>query len=343
MSAQRSEATMRAVTFSDFGGPDVLRVRDMPVPAPGRRQVRVRVHAAAANPTDTIFRAGLAYARSVGHPPPWIPGMDFAGTVDLPGPDSAWTAGTRVIGVAMPSGSRQGAYAEYVVVADESIAAIPEDIDPTRACTVPMNGLTALRALDGIEDLTGAPAVLGVTGSAGGVGGHFIEIAKLRGHRVIADAAESDLSTVQQFGADVVLPRGPEWPKQVVNAVGEVDGLLDAAVTGPSAAQAVKEGGVLAVVRPPGSFLGSLRVLNIQMTDYYRNHAKLAQVAQWVADGSLSLRVADVLPPEDAATAHRWLEAGGVRGRLVLRFEDAQVGGAGHTAPAMDRPSESVT
>ena len=79
---------MRAIGLTEFGGPEVLGVIDLPDPVPGPGQVRIRVHAAAVNPTDTMLRAGLARAWFEGRPGPYVPGMDAAGIVDAIGPDT---------------------------------------------------------------------------------------------------------------------------------------------------------------------------------------------------------------------------------------------------------------
>ncbi|MET0821303.1 MAG: NADP-dependent oxidoreductase [Aeromicrobium sp.] len=309
------------MAFDRFGDPDVLAVTALPLPDPGVRQVRVRVHAAAVNPTDTVFRAGLGYAAQVGHPAPWIAGMDFAGTVDQPGDGSRWSPGTRVLGIAMPSGSRQGAYADYVVVPDDALAAAPPEASFAEASTVAMNGLTALRAIDLLRE-RGATTV-GVTGAAGAVGGLAIELASDLGLRVVADASEADRELVAGFGATMVLPRGQGWAAAVRSAFPDgIDALIDGAVSGPHVLSAVKDGGTVAAVRsePPLPAERGIEVTAIQMVDYYRRADKLEQLARAAAAGTITMRVAQVLAPDEAPEAHRRLASGGTRGRLVLDF-----------------------
>src|SRR6202035_5599912 len=109
---------MRAIGLTEFGGPDVLKIVDLPRPEPGPGEVRIRVHAAAVNPTDAIFRAGNGQARLLGdRPPPFVPGMDAAGIIDKVGPDNTGrlAVGDRVVALILPAGPHGGAYADEVV------------------------------------------------------------------------------------------------------------------------------------------------------------------------------------------------------------------------------------
>jgi NADPH:quinone reductase len=112
---------MRAIGLTEFGGPEVLRVIDLPDPVPGPGQVRIRVHAAAVNPTDTMLRAGLARAWFEGRPGPYVPGMDAAGMVDAIGPDTdtPLRPGDPVATIVQAYGPRGGAYAELIVAPAE--------------------------------------------------------------------------------------------------------------------------------------------------------------------------------------------------------------------------------
>src|SRR5262245_17929068 len=117
---------MRAVTFSRFGGPEVLEVSELPVPEPGPGAVRIRVAAATVNPTDISFRTGrqltAAQLKEMGVLPPYIPGMELAGVVDAAGPDTDWRAGDRVMAIVNPRRPGGGAQADLVVVPAASIA-----------------------------------------------------------------------------------------------------------------------------------------------------------------------------------------------------------------------------
>src|SRR5262249_18783594 len=141
--SRRYDLSVRAVAFRQFGGPDVLQVLDLPEPQPAAGEVRVRVAAATVNPTDLGMRDGRRAAESENLPPPYVPGMELAGTIDAVGPDTSWTVGERVYAIVLPMRTGRGAQSEYVAVPAESVARIPgPDTSFEAAATLPMNGLT---------------------------------------------------------------------------------------------------------------------------------------------------------------------------------------------------------
>jgi NADPH:quinone reductase len=310
---------MRAVGITRFGGPEVLEIVERPVPEPGDGEVRIRVAAATVNPTDTVLRSGRHGAPD-GLEPPYVPGMELAGTIDAACPGSGFRAGDRVMAIVSPQTPRGGAQAELVVVPADSAALIPEGISLTAAATLPMNGLTARLALDLLA--LGPGETLAVTGAAGAVGGYTIQLAKMAGLHVVGDASPQDSGLVRDLGADVVVPRGPGVAAAIRRAIPDgVAALVDAAVMGQPVLAAVRDGGQVAVVRPyRGESERSISVILVWVGDYLHAADKLAGLASLAAAGQLTLRVARTLPAGRAAEAHRLLEAGGIRGRLVLTF-----------------------
>jgi NADPH:quinone reductase len=310
---------MRAVGITEFGGPEVLQIVEKPVPEPGPGEVRIRVAAATVNPTDTVLRSGR-HGPPEGLEPPYVPGMELAGTVDVAPDGSGFQPGDRVMAIAAPRTVRGGAQAELVVVPADSVVAVPDGISLIEAATLPMNGLTARLALDLLGLNPGE--TLAVTGAAGAVGGYTIQLAKVAGLRVIADAWPKDSELVRGLGADVVVPRGEEVATAIRLATGDgADAVVDAAVMGPLALPAVRDGGQLAAVRPfRGETERSVKIIPVWVGDYVHEQAKLADLADLAAQGRITLRVARTLPAELAAEAHRRLQAGGLRGRLVLTF-----------------------
>jgi NADPH:quinone reductase len=312
---------MRAVGVTEFGGPDVLHVTELPDPQAGPGELRIRVHAAAVNPTDTGLRSGARASQLKDIPPPYVPGMDAAGELDQigSGVSTDLRVGDHVMAIVVPRGSH-GGYAQLVVVPAESVTRVPAGATDVEAATLPMNGLTTRQALDLLGLFSGQ--TLAVTGAAGAVGGYAVQLGKAEGLRVIADATEADEPLVKELGADVVVQRGPEFAARVREVLPEgADGLIDAALLDELAVPAVRDGGRIATVR---GFTGGpdrgVTFHPVSVRNYAREHAKLDQLRQQAEDGVLTLRVARTLPAERAAEAHRALEAGGTRGRLVLEF-----------------------
>lgn len=313
---------MKAITIPRFGGPEVLRLADLPEPQPGPGEVRVRVAAATVNPTDIGLRAGAFGGQTAALPPPYVPGMELAGTVDAVGTGVADPhPGDRVLAIVQPRLRPQGgAQAELVVVPADSVAPIPAGISLVEAATLPMNGLTVRRALDLLALPAGA--TLAVTGAAGAVGGYAIQLGKIEGLRIVADAQPSDEGLVRGLGADIVVPRGAAVAEAIRAAVPDgVDALLDAAVQGAAVLPAVREGGQIAAVRRfDGATERGIRIHQVAVTEYLHNRPALEELSRLAGSGRLTPRVAATFAPEQAAEAHRRLEAGGMRGRLVIVF-----------------------
>ncbi|MCX5366776.1 NADP-dependent oxidoreductase [Streptomyces sp. NBC_00124] len=309
---------MKAVGFTEFGGPEVLEVLELPAPEAGPGEVRIRVHAATVNAIDALQRGGPG---SPDAQPPFVPGMEAAGVVDRigPGVNTDLRVGDPVMAIVLPNGSH-GAYAEQVVVPVDSVVRAPDGATDAQAASLPMNGLTARLALDTLGLEPGQ--TVAITGAAGAVGGYAVQLAKADGLRVVADASEQDEALIKELGADVVLRRGAEYPNRVRAAIPDgVDGLVDAASLGALTARAVRDGGRVVTLRGfdgPGE--RGVVFEPIVVFRYARERARLDRLRQQVEEGRITLRVAKTLPAEQAAEAHRLLAAGGSRGRLILTF-----------------------
>jgi NADPH:quinone reductase-like Zn-dependent oxidoreductase len=212
--------------------------------------------------------------------------------------------------------SAGGAQAEWVVLDESATAAAPRSVTPAEAATLPLIGLTADRALA----LTGlrAGGTLLVTGAAGGVGGLLLQLAALRGIRTVAVAGETDEKAVRERGADEFVARTDRLGAAVRAVVpGGVDAVIDAAVAGVAAHEALRGGGtfvaLVAPFAPP-----PLRATRVVVQEVWADGGRLTELAALVDAGLLSLRVAGALPLAEVARAHERLAAGGVRGRLVL-------------------------
>ncbi len=311
---------MRAVGFTEFGDPSVMKIVTVPIPSPGPGQVRVHVAAATVNPTDLGFRAG-GRPLPDGVAPPYIAGMDLAGVIDATGPEVPdWRAGDRVMAAVSPWVPGGGAQAEYVLVSEDQLARVPDGISLEAAATLPMNAMTVRTALDMLGLAPGQ--TLAVTGSAGAVGQYAIQLGTRDGLTVIGDAKPEDVALIESFGAAHVVTRGAGMAAAVRGRYPSgVDAVLDAALLGPVVLPAVRDGGQLLAVRPfQGQTERDITISLVLVGNHLHEGARLAELADLAAKGVLTLRIADLIPAENAAQAHRRLEAGGVRGRLVLTF-----------------------
>ena len=315
---------MRAVGITEFGGPEVLRLVDLPDPEPGPGEVRVRVRAAAVNPTDTVLRSGGRAERLRDIAPPHVPGMDAAGELEQigQGVHTDLRVGDRVMAIVVPLGQR-GAYAERVVVPAESVVREPGRRDGCRGSHAaherPHGATGSRRAGAGARTHPGRDRRRrrpGWVRRAAGQG---------RGPRAsIADAAPADEALVHALGADLVVPRGHGFADSVRGLAPEgADGLVDGALLDELAVPAVADGGRIVTVRGyegPGAPTRGITFFPVFVRSYAREQAKLDRLREQAEDGTVTLRVARTLPAAEAAEAHRLLEAGGVRGRLVLEF-----------------------
>ncbi len=310
---------MRGVGVIEFGGPEALQVVDLPEVHAGAGEVRIRVHAVAVNPTDTMLRNGGRAAALREVPPPYIPGMDLAGVIDEVGPDTDFAVGDAVMAMVVPNAS-QGAYRESIVLSADAVVRAPEGASHVEACTLPMNGLTARQSLDQLALRPGQ--TIAVTGAAGCYGGYVVQLAKAEGLRVIADASEADEQLVAGLGADVVVRRGDDVAGRFREAApGGVDGLADGAVQSELVAPAVRDGGGFASVRGwGGNGERGVAFHRTMVTSYDHRADLLDRLRRQAEDGTLTLRVAATYEAEQAAAAHARLEAGGTRGRCVIVF-----------------------
>lgn len=185
---------MRQVAITRHGGPDVLQVRDAPVPDPGTGELRIRVRAAGINFADVLARLGL-YPDAPR--PPVVVGYEVAGTVDAVGPEvTGLVPGDRVTAL-----TRFGGYSEYVVCPAGRAFPTPPRLSDTEAAAIPVTYLTAAVALYRLANVTAGETVL-VHNAGGGVGTAAIQLAALRRARVIATASAGKHAALAAFGVE---------------------------------------------------------------------------------------------------------------------------------------------
>jgi NADPH:quinone reductase-like Zn-dependent oxidoreductase len=313
---------MRAIVQREFGGPEVLRVEDVPVPEPIPTEVQVRVHAAGVNPVDLKTRAGKGMAGVLGEPPLAV-GWDVAGTVAAVGGGvTRFRVGDEVFG--MPWFPRQaGAYAEYVTAPSRHFAAKPHALGFEEAAALPLAGLTAWQIVIDTIALQEGDDIL-IHGAAGGVGHLAVQIAKARGACVYATARSEQAEWLRGLGADEVIDYRSE---RFEERASELDAVVDlTGGYGERSLRALRPGGTLVMV-PGGAGddlaeAGAEREIRVTGFLVEPDPAGLAALEALVEAARLQVRVDRVFDLEQAAEAHRAAEDHHGGGKIVLRVAD---------------------
>ncbi|MEV5770156.1 NADP-dependent oxidoreductase [Streptomyces antimycoticus] len=330
--------TMKAIRLHEFGGPQVLRHEEAPVPEPGPGEVLVRVHAVGINPPDWYAREGMPNVPAELKPPmdlPLIPGTDVSGVVEAVAADvDGFAAGDEVFGLLrFPTALQAGAYAEYVTAPASDFARKPAGVDHVQAAALAMSGLTAWQFLIELGHdhpspfqaaqhrpmaLDSEKTVL-VNGAAGGVGHLALQLAKWKGARVIAVASGGHERFLRELGADEFIDYTKERPEDVAR---DIDLVLDT-VGGPDSRRflrTVKRGGSLYPVYfgefddEENAKLG----VTVTAAQVRSNGAQLAELGHLLADGTIRVAIDSAFPLADARAAHERAAQGHLQGKIVL-------------------------
>jgi NADPH:quinone reductase-like Zn-dependent oxidoreductase len=307
------------MVITEFGGPEVFEERDVPQPVPAPNQVLVRVLATSINPVDTKIRQAGAWA---GVKPPAVIGYDVSGVVEAVG-DAVddFAVGDEVFYT--PEIFRgQGSYAEYHVAEASIIAPKPPRLSHVQAASLPLAGGIAWDAMvvAGAVQVGEAVLIHGV----GGVGSLAVQIAKASGARVLAVCSDYMVDRAEELGADVAIDHGSQDFVEVVKTVAPegVDLVLDT-VGGDTLDRSVEVtkqfGALLAIVsttvdlRRAGPKNVILQKLFLQRARY-----KLLALHTLVERRQLEPVIDSVMTLDEVGEAHRRLEKGGIRGKIVL-------------------------
>jgi NADPH:quinone reductase-like Zn-dependent oxidoreductase len=325
-------ATMKAVVYRCYGGPEVLEYRDVEIPVPGDNEVLVKVRAAAVNPLDWHYMRGSPFimrlSSGIGAPDDPRMGADFAGTVESVGKNvTRFSPGDDVFG------GRSGAFAEYVLVPeDRALVKKPEGVSFEQAAAIPVAALTALQALRDKGELRAGQKVL-INGASGGVGTFAVQIAKSMGAEVSGVCSTRNVEMVRSIGADHVFDykkedytKSDEQFDLIVDMVGNHSLLANRAV--------MKPGGKLIIVGgSSGDWLGPLmRPIAAMLISPFVDHefemilARLAPedlygLGELVATGHVVPVIDRTYALSDVAEAIAYSEEGHARGKIIVDTE----------------------
>jgi NADPH:quinone reductase-like Zn-dependent oxidoreductase len=285
-----SGGSMKAIVMEDWGSPEVLLYKEMPIPSIKADEILVRVHSAGVSPFDLHVRDGW-YKES--YPLPIILGWDLSGIVVAVGAEiSKFKEGSPVF--AHSSVYRNGgSYAMYTALKENEAALKPASISYNQAASVSMNGLTAWQALFDVAHLSAGQKIL-VHAAAGGIGHLAVQLAKWKGAHVIGTASAKNKEFLRSLGVDEVIDYTTTPFEKVVKHVDvDFERIKQAADFG------VKGEGL--VVAP--------------------NSHQLSEIGKLLSEGKITVHIGATFPLKDAANAHRLIQSGHTRGKVILEVE----------------------
>ncbi len=322
---------MKIVQFAEYGGPEVLQVKEAERPLPSGRQVVIEAEAIGVNYADTARREGRYVVPT---PLPFVPGTEVAGIVREVGPDvEAIRPGQRVVALI-----ESGGYAEFVAVDERAVVPLPDGMDARQAAALPVQGLSAYHILKTMGRLEEGETVL-VHAAAGGVGTIAVQLAKRFGAKtVIATAStEEKRALAARLGADVTIDYTKDgWAAEVMEATDGrgVDVALEMAggdvfhqtldCLAPFGRLVVygAASGEMTRLNPVRLMAKNWSVVGFFLPQVMRKRAlyerSLRDLLAWVRDGSLELTIGGVYPLERAAEVHRLLQGRKTSGKLLL-------------------------
>jgi NADPH:quinone reductase-like Zn-dependent oxidoreductase len=307
---------MKVIRIHNYGGPKVLKYEDSPRPQAQAGEVLIRVHAAGVNPIDWKVREG--HMKDFWpHKFPLILGWDLSGVVKKLGRGVArFKIGDEVY--SLPDPTRNGAYADYIVVRESEVALKPNSLHHIRAAGVPLAALTAWQSLFDTAQLQPGQRVLIHAGS-GGVGHLAVQLAKWQGAYVFATASTKNQDLLRKLGVDEPIDYTQQRFEDIAR---KIDIVLDTlgGETQERSWSVLKKGGVLvSLVQPPSEEKAKELGVRAAFVAGHPSGAQLAEIAKLIDSGELKLTIDRILPLSEVRRAHQLSQTGHARGKIVLR------------------------
>lgn len=308
-------ATMKAIRIHAFGGPEVLKLEDVPIPQPGDDEVLVRIAAASVNPIDYKIRDGKVPSVTRANLPALL-GRDFSGTVESVGANVRGVSKGDAV-IAMLGHDDRGAYAQFVLSRISEFAAAPKTLDHVHAAAIPLAALTAWQGLFDQGKLTDGQKVL-IQGGAGGVGHMAVQLAKAKGAWVAATCSGRDVGFVRDLGADVVIDYRTERFEDKVSELDLVFDLIGGETQARSFGVLKRGGALVSTLQKPDPAKAKAQDLRVASYQADASAAQLAEVARLIDGGKVRAFVSRTFKLEDAGEAQAYLETEHVQGKVVL-------------------------
>jgi len=311
-----TEPLMKAVVLREYGGPEVLKLEEVPRPEPKDDEVLVRVIAASVNPVDAYARQGMLSKRGLDKRPEII-GYDIAGVVEKTGARvTKFKAGDAVY--AYLSIMRGGGYAQFAIAKEGEMSLKPKNIDFEKAAAVPLAATTAWQALIDTAKIDKGQTVL-IHGGSGGVGSFAVQIAKAQGAKVIATASSANQDLLKQLGVDQPIDYTTTKFQDVVKYVDVVLNCVRAD-TLPASYGIVKKGGmIVSITGDPEPAECDKRGIRCSGVMAHPDANVLEELTRLIEANKVTPIVSQTFPLAEAARAQQQIETRHTRGKIVLR------------------------
>lgn len=321
--AMATPAMMKAIVAHEYGGPEVLKLEDVAVPAPKDDEMLIKVVAAGVNSFDGTLLLGR-YAKKPNKPNgtelPWHPGYDIAGVVEKVGAKvTKFKVGDAIY--AMIPILKGGGYAEYALAREKDAALKPAKINFVEAAGAPSVALTAWQAVMDKANVHSGQNVL-IHGASGGVGMFAIPFAKIRDAKVFATASTANQDFLKQLGTDVPIDYKTQNFQDIAK---DVDVVIDG-VGGETLKRSypiIRKGGIV-VSLSDNVDQAQLDKYGIRgMTIIVQNSGdELAQIAKLIDEGKIKVTVSETFPLAEASKAQSKADTGHARGKIVLKVSE---------------------
>jgi alcohol dehydrogenase len=311
---------MKAAQFSEYGDPSVIAINEAPKPTVGEGQVLVEVHASSVNPFDSKVRQG--YLKSVKQLdlPATLCG-DIAGVVAEIGPGvTGLEVGQKAYGQAGLFGGGSGAMAEYALTGDQQVGPMPEGLSFEEAGSLPLAGLSTVQVLVDKMNLQAGQKIL-IHGGAGGIGSLAVQLAKHLGAHVATTVSGADADYARELGADEVIDYKTQKFEEILSDYDAVFDTVAGEVYGKSFAVLKRGGMIVSMLEQPDEALAKEHGVTAMMQGTKTTPESLGMLREFVEKGAIKPQVGKVFAFEQTRQAFEAYEAGGVRGKVVVKVQ----------------------
>ena len=315
----QNNATMKAIVVNEYGGPEVLKYQDVPRPEPREDEILIRVMAAAVNPVDSYVRQGMFAKRGLGNRPAII-GYDISGVVEKTGANAKKFKPGDAVYCYLPV-MRGGGYAEFAIAKESETAPKPKNVNFEEAAAVPLAATTAWQALIDTAKIDQGQTVL-IHGGSGGVGSFAIQIAKVRGAKVIATASTAHQDLLKQLGVDQAIDYAKQKFEDVVKDVDVVLNCVRADALARSYGVVKKGGVIVSITDEPDQTECAKHGIRGSRLGAHPDGKVLEELTKLIEAGKMKPIISQTLPLADASKAHQQIETHHTLGKIVLKVAE---------------------